>query len=106
MPPLIHHSMDDKIIIQSTVYESGIPRFVLTIDNDLTFTGYHFGVRHTIKTLSANRVCKIDKVSNLMEAINYLNNLDLNNKKKVLMEQISSMNSLTYIGEKKYSNDQ
>ena len=38
-----------------------------------------------------------------MESLRYLNNFNLDNKRLVLLQQVLSMNSLTCIGEKKYT---
>ena len=45
-----------SVIVQSTILDNGIPRFVLEIDESLKFTTYHKGVLCTVTTLSRNVV--------------------------------------------------
>ena len=69
--------------------------------NGLNFEDYNFGVKCTTKSLSTNRIKVLDRCSKLMEVLRYLNNLNLDNKRLVLLQQVLSMNSLTSIGETK-----
>lgn len=98
---------NELFVIQSTdfINESGIPRFLLKIKNNLSFEGFHCGVKCTVKPLSTNRIYLVDSVSRLNVAIHYLDSLTMDHKKNVISEQISSMDSLTYVGEKKYAAD-
>ena len=45
-----------SVIVQSTILDNGIPRFVLEIDESLKFATYHKGVLCTVTTLSRNVV--------------------------------------------------
>ena len=97
------YSSSENLVIQSTELRCGIPYFLLTIKTDLTFEGFNCGVRCTMKSLSTNRITIIDRCSKLIEAVRYLSTLELDDKKLVLLEQISCMNSLCHAGEKKYT---
>ena len=93
------------LVLQSKIYNQGIPEFSLMINEDFSFSAYHFGIKTAIKSLSKIKVCHLNAKSKLIEAINFLKNLEKDHKKNVLIDQISSMGSLSYIGEKKYSDD-
>lgn len=88
-----------------TLENLGVPKFILKIKNDLSFDSYHCGVKCTIKPFSYNHMNIIDCFSRLHAAIHYLNSLPIDHKKSIIFEQMLSMNSLVFIGEKKYSPD-
>ena len=94
-------------IIQSTDILSGtnVPRFLLSIFNDLKFEAYNCGVRCTIWTLSVIRVYVFNRWSQKQEGCRFLNYCEItpNTKKNVIHQQLNSMNNITYVGEKKYS---
>ena len=92
-------------IIQSSEFQekSGIPHFLLKVKNDLSFEAYHAGIKCTIKSLSKNRVTVLDTLSKLQEAVRYLFCLEIDQKKSVLLEQVTSMSSLIQVGDKKYT---
>ena len=56
--PVCHFHTNNQLFIVSSNYVSGISQFLLKIFEDLSFEGFHYGVRQTIKPLSANRVTK------------------------------------------------
>ena len=97
---------NELFVIQSTdfINEFGISRFLLKIKNNLSFEGFHCGVC-TVKPLSTNRVYLVDSASRLNVSIHYLDSLNMDHKRNVISEQISSMDSLTCVGEKKYAAD-
>ena len=85
--------------------KSGIPHFLLKVKNDLSFEAYHAGIKCTIKSLSKNRVTvlDLDTLSKLQETVRYLFCLEIDQKKSVLLEQVTSMSSLIQVGDKKYT---
>ena len=93
------------LIIQSSEFQekSGIPHFLLKVKNDLSFEAYHAGIKCTIKSLSKNRVTVLDTLSKLQEAVRYLFCLEIDQKKSVLLEQVTSMSSLIQVDDKKYT---
>lgn len=100
---VIQYSIGKTLIIQSEELKEGTPLFLLKIQEDLSFFSYHCGVKCTISTLSTNRIRRLDKWSRVAEAIRFLNTKVIGHKVEILLEQVKSMNSLTYVGEKKYS---
>ncbi|GFO37602.1 THAP domaincontaining protein 5like [acyrthosiphon pisum] [Plakobranchus ocellatus] len=97
---------DDLLCIQSTDHltSSSIPRFLLTISPDQSFQGFHAGVKVWIKSLSSNKIVKLNRWSQIQEALRYLNSLDLDHKQTVLLEQCVSLNT-TRVGTLKYSTE-
>ena len=95
------------LIIQSKTFEepSCIPTFLLKIMNDYTYIGYHCGISCTISPLSTNRIYKLNTWSILEEAISFLNLMEKNQKKQVLLEQVFAMSPLVCVGDKKYNTE-
>ena len=81
---------------------TGVPKFLLKIDETFKFESFHCGVKSTIMTLSSNRVTLLNRWSYIMEAVNYLNNLEIDNKKTVINQQLLAMGVTTQVGERKY----
>ena len=94
--------VDDKLVIQSVNFEIGIPLFVINIFEDLHFEAYHCGIATHISTLSSNRITFVSSWSILDEIVRFLNSKESDNKKKVILQQISAMRTRC-IGEKLYS---
>ena len=67
----------------------GIPKFVLSISNDLTFSCYSFGSCCTIPSLTRNKIFNCNHKSTLEEIIRYLSQLESNHKSDILIEQHS-----------------
>ena len=85
-----------SVIVQSTILDNGIPRFVLEIDESLKFTTYHKGVLCTVTTLSRNKIRKISCWSSIEEAVRFLKNYDdaTDQKKNVIHEHLHVMGLL------------
>ena len=97
---------DEAVILQSSdfIVGTGMPRFVLKIDKYLKYEAFHCGVKCVISPLSTNKVMVLNRWMNIDESLRYLNFLEVTRKKAVLHQQLSSM-GLTYVGEKKYSDE-
>ena len=52
--------------------------------------------------LSSNRIKYLTSWSIVEEAISFLNAIEKSHKKEILLEQISAMNSLVHVGDRKY----
>ena len=89
--------------IQSFEYvpSTGIPKFSLVIENDFTYKAFHHGVKCNIATLSANRICSLNKWSRIQESVRFLKDKQVSNKKIVLAEHVAAL-GCTKVGEKKY----
>ena len=66
--PIVAFQVDGEQWIQSGEFISGIPSFSLKISRDLSFVVYKMGVQCTIKSLSKNRITRLDSWSCLEEA--------------------------------------
>ena len=97
---------DNSLCLQSMDYlpSSSIPRFLLKISPDQSFEGFHAGVKTSIKSLCTNKIVKLNRWSQLKEALRYLNSLELDQKKSVLLEQCVSLGT-TKVGTLKYSSE-
>ena len=97
---------DNSLCLQSMDYlpSSSIPRFLLKISPDQSFEGFHAGVKTSIKSLCTNKIVKLNRWSQLEEALRYLNSLELDQKKSVLLEQCVSLGT-TKVGTLKYSSE-
>lgn len=84
-------SDESNIIIQSEVSVNGIPSFLIKIYSTLRFMVYHNGVQCYVTTLSKNKLNVLDTWSKLEEAIRFLNVMEIDHKKIVLNQQITSM---------------
>ena len=95
----------ETLIIQSFEFaeKSGIPLFMLKVKNNLSFEAYHIGIKCTIKSLSKNRVTILDTLSKLQEDVRYLFCMEIDQKKSVLLQQVTSMSSMIQVGDKKYT---
>ena len=95
---------NEKLIFQSREYleNTGIPTFVFFIYKDMSYDGFHCGIKVSISTLSANRFFKISRWSQILEALRFLQHLELTHHKKVLHQQIQAMSQST-VAERKYS---
>ena len=72
--PIVAFQVDKEQWIQSGEYISGIPSFSLKISKDLSFVAYKMGVQCTIKSLSKNRITRLDSWSRLEEALRFWKN--------------------------------
>ena len=86
---VIHYSIGKTLVIQSEEFKEGKPLFLLNIQEDLSFFGYHCGVKSTISTLSTNRIMSPRfKWSRVTEAIRFLNTKVIGRKVEILLEQV------------------
>ena len=100
--PIVAFEVDGEQWIQSGEFISGIPSFSLKISKDLSFVAYKMGVQCTIKSLSKNRITRLDSWSRLEEALCFLRNSEFTRHQTVLQEQIESMKP-PQVGKKLYS---
>ena len=90
---------DEVVILQSSdfILGTGMPRFVLKIDESLKYEAFHYGVKCVISPRSTNKVMILNRWMNIDESLRYLNFLEVAQKKDILHHQLSSM-GLTYVG--------
>ena len=60
------------------------------------------GIKHTITSLSKNRLTCVNSISRLTEAIRYLHSLTKTNKIDTIFEHIHAMGPVVMVGGKKY----
>ena len=75
---------------------------MLRIDSDLKYEGFFCGIKHTIITLSDNRINYINCILTLLEALRYLDGLTKTNKINSILQHVEAMSPLTFVGDKKY----
>ena len=68
----------------------------------MSYDGFHCGIKSFISTLAANRFFKISRWSPIIEALRFLQHLELTHHKKVRHQQIQAMNQST-AADRKYS---
>ena len=73
---------------------------MLKIKNNLIFVSFHCGNKCSIKPLSSNGMTVINLVSRLEVALKILNSLTVSKNQIVIIDQVKSMISLTYVGAK------
>lgn len=97
---------DRQLSISSVHYvpETGIPLFLLRLNDDFTFDAFHCGVKMSISFLSQNRVTKLNRLSLIEEAIRFLSSAEISHKQEVVHQLFDSM-GVTYVGNKKYSTE-
>ena len=93
---------EGSVIVQSTNFVCGMPKFVIRIGKDASYQAYHAGVQCRIATLTKNRIVLLDKWSRLEEAIRYLRNRELDRKEEVVLESVECMGAGS-VGTKLYS---
>ena len=84
---------DEFVYVQSTMFDSGVPRFVLRINPDLTYVAFHCAVQTTVATLTNNRISRINKRSILEEAVRFLRAQVVTNKQGIILQSLESMRS-------------
>lgn len=89
--PTVSYTNDKNLCIQSTKLLSGVPQFLISIEESLHFTTFHMGVKVIIPFLSKNRVVTLSSWSAIEEAVMYLQRLEETQKIKILHQQIKSM---------------
>ena len=89
--PVCAYVDGDILHVISKKMVSGVPLFVVKISQDLTFENFHLGVRCTATTLSANKITALQTWSAFQENIRFLKCLEVDDKKKVILEQLQAM---------------
>ena len=89
---------DDVQWLLSTEMKNGIPRYSLRINNDLFYEAFHLGIPCTIKTLSRNRIYKLDAWSKIDEVLRFLHEKENSHHEDVLLEQMDNMRPIALIG--------
>ena len=100
---MVSFEQNKNVIVQSTIFVSGVPQFFIKVFNDFKFECYHDGVKCYIPSLSQNRITTLNRWSILDEAIKYLSSLEQSRKSLVLSEYREAISSVTDVGSKVYS---
>lgn len=92
---VIHYMVSDCLLLQSKERSqcdcSCIPKFALKIMPKMKYERYNFGIQCQINSLTKNRIHIINAWSCIVEALRFLNNLEIDQKKRVLMQQVEVM---------------
>ena len=86
----------------STEMKNSIPRYSLRIKNDLFYEAFHLGIPCTVKTLSRNRIYKLDAWSKIDEVLRFLHEKENTHHEEILLEQMDNMRP-PKVGSKLYS---
>ena len=78
--------------------------FLVKIYYNLRFETYHFGIKCYIPSLSKNYITVIDSWSRLDECLRFLTVKEMDDKKKIIEQQINVMSPST-VGIKLYGPD-
>ena len=102
---LIINNTDEATFLQSEdlLERTGIHKFLVKINGDLSFEAFHSGVKCSIISLSRNRVSQFTRWSQIEEDVRFLHTSIPSWKADVLHEQAASL-GVKQVGERKYSN--
>ena len=100
---LVVHNDSCSVVIQSQ-FTNGIPKYILCVDEDLLFQGFHIGSSCSIPTLASNKITKCETWSTINEILRCLNNFNISHKKKIVLEHLESMATQT-VGKSVYATD-
>ena len=102
---LASFNFDSELVVHSKQFceNSGIPKFPLKLKEDFTYNAYHMGVKCKISVLTKNRITLCNRWSTTEEALRFLNSLEIDEKKDVLMQQTDVMSRSNSIHEQKYT---
>jgi len=95
---------DKEVLLQSQdmLEGTGIFKYMLKINHDLSYDAYRSGIKCSIIPLSRNRVTQLARWSQIEEAVRFLHTLSPTWKDEVMREQAESM-GVKQVGEKRYS---
>lgn len=104
IPAFVFSHLPSEVLIQSIDFAdgTGIPRFMVRINSDMTFQAFHHGVRCAIPSLVRNRITKIKHWTQFEEMCRFLKVTEPSHKSEVIQNQLRAM-GMTFVGEKKYS---
>ena len=103
--PVTCYIVNDMFYMQScSFFTDCVPMFLLKISTSLKFQAYHAGVRCHITSLSKNRITELNGWSKVEEAIRFLDTTPIEQKKKVIKEQLDVMGP-SKVGTKVYNED-
>ena len=88
---VVYKEHSDVIVIQSKKFKCGVPRFLLKVKDDLTYTSFHCGSTCTIESLSSNRIRICKQWSILDEIIRFLRNKEESHKTEVVFQHLAVM---------------
>ena len=76
----------------SLVHDTGIPKNLSRIKQDLSYQSFHGEVKCSIVSLHANKIFRIAKWSQNTEAIRFLNSMEVSHNTVILHQHIKVMN--------------
>ena len=79
---------DGAVIVHSKKITLGIPKFVIKIKNDFTYTCFSFGSPCNISSLQNNSISLCKTWSALSETIRYLSEIEVSLKKSIIFDQL------------------
>ena len=73
-------------------HDTGIPKYLLRIEEDLSYESFHGGVKCSVASLHANQVFKITRWSQIAEALRFLYCMEVSHKTEIIHQHIKAMN--------------
>ena len=74
------------------IHDTGIPKYLLRINDDFSYESFHGGVKCSVASLHANQVFKIARWSQIAEALRFLNSMEVSHKTEIIHQHIKAMN--------------
>ena len=76
----------------SLVHDTGIPKYLLRIKQDLTYESFDGGVKCFIVSLHASKIFRIARWSQITETLKFLNSMEVSYKTDIFHQHIKTMN--------------
>ena len=83
-----------RIQLLSLVQSTGVHSFILRVYEDFSFEAYHMGIKCTVKTLSQNKICRLERWSHVEGALRFLKLHEPSSHQVVLKEQMAAMSPM------------
>ena len=80
-----------------------IPLFLVKVFQDLRYETYHLGTRIFVPFMTTLRKVKVDRWSILINIINFIIHMELDTKKKVILEHAQAMSAKNVVSTTVYS---
>ena len=84
----------------SLVHDTGIPKYLLQIKQDLSYKSFHGIVKCSVVSLHANKIFRIARWSQITEALRFLNSMEVSHETDILHQHIKAMNPNTASNQK------
>ena len=84
------------------IHNTGIPKYLLRIREDLSYESFYGGVKSSVASLHANKVLNIARWSEIAEALRFLNCMEVSHKTEIIHQHIKAKNPNVASNQKYY----